>query len=52
MGTHFKGQNEELTSGGLIVMALRKAQNIVNCEVVENAPVLLDASFRFLTPIK
>jgi len=29
----------ELTSGGLIILALRKAQNIVNCELVKNASV-------------
>ena len=31
---------EELTSGGLIAKALRKAQDIVNCENVQKATIL------------
>ena len=32
--------NEELTSGGLIVLALREAQSDVNCIFIQKAPVL------------
>ncbi len=31
--------NEELTSGALIAKALRKAQNNVNCDIRQKAPV-------------
>ncbi len=32
--------NEELTSGGLIADAFRKAQNNVNCDDAQNGPAL------------
>jgi hypothetical protein len=32
--------NEELTSGGLIAKAARKAQKLIIYEIIKNAPVL------------